>query len=166
MKYEMMFIANNKIFRDRTKIERLKIKFFVLYYGNFNFNRVHRIWKELSLLAFEENVNYREYVELIASAPAYKKEPITNKMKIALFNDIDTCCQLLATLGLGEFSEWNKLHSSDEFYCSPSYCKITPYGLSNLLLSLQGEELHIHKLELSLSIFIAQKRKMKRYKNS
>ncbi|MDR2891197.1 MAG: hypothetical protein LBV18_06335 [Alistipes sp.] len=158
MKYEMMFVANNVLFRDRNTIERLKIKFFILYYGHFSFNRVHRIWKKLALLAFEENVSCREYIKQVSSAPAYKKQPIVNKMRIGLFNDINACRQKLTSLGLGEFSEWDKLHGFDEFYCSPSYYKISPHGLSNLLLSLQGKEFHIHKLELTLSIYSSEKK--------
>ena len=158
MKYENMLVANNKIFKGRSKIERLKINFYILYYGNFNFERIHRIWKKIGLLVYEEEVNYRIYIKQMASPPAYKKSPIISKMKIKLFNDIDACCRILSELKLGEFSEWNKLHYSDEFYCSTSYYSIRPYGLSNLLLSLLGEELHIHQLELSLSIHSVKER--------
>ena len=158
MKYENMFIGNNLIFKDRSRIEKLKIKFVVLWYGNFNFKRVHRIWKKLGLLAYEEDVSYRKHIRQIASTPAYKKSPVSNKMSIRLFNDIDACCKALSILNLGEFSEWNKLYGFDEFYCSPSYYTIKPDGLSNLLLSLQGEEKHIHQLELALSIYNSEER--------
>ncbi len=158
MKYENMFIGNNLIFRDKSRIEKLEIKFFVLLYGNFNFKRVHRIWKKLGLLAYEEGVSYRKYIRQLASTPAYKKSPVSNKMSIGLFNDIDACYKALSVLNLGEFSEWNKLYGFDEFYCSPSYYTIKPDGLSNLLLSLQGEEKHIHQLELALSIYDSEER--------
>lgn len=159
MKYETMFIANNVIFKNKSKIERLKIKIYVLYYGHFSFKRVHRIWKKMGFLAYEEEgTDYRKYIKQVASSPAYKKAPVTNKMNIQLFNDIDTCCKSLSTLGIGELSEWNQLYGLDEFYCSNSYYCILPYGLSNLLLSLQGEELHIHQLELSLSVHSIEER--------
>lgn len=158
MKYESMFVANNRIFKDRSKIERLKIKLYVLYYGNFSFKSVYRIWKKIGFIAYEEGTDYRKYIKQVASSPAYKKAPITNKMSIQLFNDIDTCCKSLSSLGIGELSEWNQLQGLDEFYCSNSYYCIQPYGLSNLLLSLQGEELHIHELELSLSIHSLEER--------
>lgn len=158
MKYENMFVANNVIFKDRSRIERLKIKIYTLYYGRFSFKRVHRIWKKMGFLAYEEGTDYRKYIKQVASSPAYKKVPITNKMNIQLFNDIDACCKSLSTLGIGELSEWNQLHGLDEFYCSNSYYCIRPYGLSNLLLSLQGEELHIHQLELSLSVHSIEER--------
>ncbi|WP_185154689.1 hypothetical protein [Dysgonomonas sp. 511] len=158
MKYESMFVASNRFFKDRSKIERLKIKIYVLYYGNFSFKRVYRIWKKIGFLAYEEGTNYRKYIKQVASSPTYKKTPIINKMSIQLFNDIDACCKSLSSLEIGELSEWNQLHGLDEFYCSNSYYCIQPYGLSNLLLSLQGEELHIHQLELSLSIHSIEER--------
>lgn len=158
MKYESMFITNNIIFKERSKIEKLKIKFYILYYGNFSFKRVYRIWKRIGFLAYEGGTNYRKYIKQAVSDPAYKKSPITNKMSIGLFNNIDGCCKSLTSLHLGEFSEWNKLQGLDDFYCSTSYYSIKPYGLSNLLLSLQGEELHIYQLELSLSIYSIEER--------
>ncbi len=158
MKYENMFVANNRIFKESSKIEKLKMKFSILYYGNFSFKRVYRIWKKVGFLAYEEGVNYRKYIKQVAAPPAYKKLPITSKMQIKLFNDIDACCKSLSKLKLGEFSEWDKLQGLDEFYCSTGYYSIQPYGLSNMLLSLQGDELHIHQLELSLSIHNIEER--------
>lgn len=152
MKYENMFVANNRIFKDSSKTERLMMKIYVIYYGNFSFKRVYRIWKKISFLAYENSTDYRKYIKQVASSPTYKKAPITNKMSIQLFNDIDTCCKSLSSLRIGELSEWNQLQDLGEFYCSNSYYSIKPYGVSNLLLSLQGEELHIHQLELALSI--------------
>ncbi len=152
-KFNTMFRANNVLFRDRSKADRRRIKFFVLYYGNFSFKRVYRIWKHLGILAYKEDENYREYIKHVASAPAYKKQPITDKMAIGLFNDIDACCKTLSGLGIGEFSEWEKPDGFEEFYCSNGYYKIKPDWPSNLLLTLQGEEQHIHQLELVLSVY-------------
>lgn len=152
MKYEMMFVANNVIFRDKSKNKRLKMKLYMLYYGHFSFKRVYRIWNKMAFLAYQDYANYRKYIKDVAQPPAHKKSPIINKMGIGLFNNIDDCCKSLTNLQLGEFSEWKKLDSFDEYYCSTGYHSIQQYGLSNLLLSLQGEELHIHQLELSLSI--------------
>lgn len=59
---------------------------------------------------------------------------------------------------LGEFSEWKKLDGLNEFYSITNYYLIKKDGLSNLVLSLQGEELYIHKLELSLSILSPEER--------
>lgn len=60
MKYESMFVANNVMFKDRNKAERLKIKIYALYYGRFSFKRVHRIWRKMGFIAYEENVDYRK----------------------------------------------------------------------------------------------------------
>ncbi|WP_407480864.1 hypothetical protein [Elizabethkingia meningoseptica] len=158
MKYENMFVASNVIFKDKGKIERLKIKIYTLYYSHFSFKRIHRIWKKIGFLTYDEGIDYRKYIKQAAASPAYKKVPITNKMKIQLFNDIDACCKSLSTIGIGELSEWNQLHGLDEFYCSNNYYYIQPYGLSNLLLSLHGEELHIHQLKLSLSVHSIEER--------
>lgn len=158
MKYENMFCATNTLFRNTSKIEKLKIKLYTLYYGNFSFRRIHRIWKRISLLAHEERTDYRKYIKQVAAPPTYKKSPIINKMSIQLFNDINACCKYLISLGIGELSEWNQLQYLDEFYCNNNYYHIQPYGLSNLLLSLQGEELHIHQLELSLTIHSTEER--------
>ncbi|MCE8921500.1 hypothetical protein [Bacteroides ovatus] len=152
MKYEVMFVSNNVIFRDKSKIKKLKIKLCMLYYGHFSFKRVHRIWNKMAFLAYEENTNYRKYIKEVAKPPLYKKSHIINKMRITPFNNIDECCKSLTSLQIGEFTEWKKLHGFDDFYCSTGYYSIKHYGLSNLLLSLQGEELYIHQLELSLSI--------------
>lgn len=158
MKYEMMFIANNVIFRDKSKNKRLKIKLYMLYYGHFSFKRVYRIWNRMAFLAYQDDANYRKYIKDVAQPPAYKKLLIINKMEIGLFNNIDDCCKSLTNLQLGEFNEWKKLYSFDEFYCSTGYYSIQQFGLSNLLLSLQGEELHIHQLTLSLSIHSVDER--------
>lgn len=152
MKFESLFATSNVLFRDIRKTERFKIKLYILIYTNFSFNRIFRVWKEIGFLPYEKNVNYRKYIKELASAPAYKKAKITPKMNIELFNDIDACCKALSTLNLGEFSEWNELHGFNEYYCSPSYYKIKPNGLSNLLLSLHGEERYIHRLEFTLNI--------------
>ena len=158
MKYKMMFIANNVIFRDKSKNKRLKIKLYMLNYGHFSFKRIYQIWNKMAFLAYQDDANYRKYIKDIAQPPAYKKSPIINKMEIGLFNNIDDCCKTLTNLQLGEFSEWKKLDSFDEFYCSTGYYCTQQCGLSNLLLLLQGEEQHIHKLELSLSIHSVDER--------
>lgn len=159
-KFETMFIANNVLFKDKARADRLWIKFYTLFYGNFSFKRVHRIWRNLGVLAYENNVNYRAYIKRVASAPAYKKLAITNIMSIGLFNDIDACCKSLLSLGLGEFNEWNKPDGFDSFYCSTAYYIIVPEGYSNISLSLEGDEQHIHQLELSLSIIGSEEREV------
>lgn len=158
MNYEIMFVAINVIFRDKDKYEKYKIKFYILYYGHLNLKRINRIKHKIAFLAYQDAANYKDYFKKAAQAPLYMKSSITNKMKIKLFNNIGGCCKALSDLQLGEFSEWKKLDGLNEFYSITNYYLIKKDGLSNLVLSLQGEELYIHKLELSLSILSPEER--------
>lgn len=158
MNYEIMFVAINVIFRDKDKYEKCKIKFYILYYGHLNLKRINRIKHKIAFLAYQDAANYKDYFKKAAQAPLYTKSSITNKMKIKLFNNIGGCCKALSDLQLDEFSEWKKLDGLNEFYSITNYYLIKKDGLSNLVLSLQGEELYIHKLELSLSILSPEER--------
>ena len=141
MNYEIMFVAINVIFRDKDKYEKCKIKFYILYYGHLNLKRINRIKHKIAFLAYQDAANYKDYFKKAAQAPSYTKSSITNKMKIKLFNNIGGCCKALSDLQLGEFSEWKKLDGLNEFYSITNYYLIKKDGLSNLVLSLQGEEL-------------------------
>ena len=157
MNYEIMFITINVIFRDKDKYERCKIKFYILYYGHLSLKRINRIKYKIAFLTHQDTANYKDYFKKAAQAPLHMKSSIMNKMKIELFNNVSGCCKALSDLQLGKFSEWKKLDGLNEFYSITNYYLIKN-GLSNLVLSLQGEELYIHKLELSLSILSPEER--------
>lgn len=154
MNYEIMFVA----IKDKDKYEKCKIKFYILYYGHLNLKRINRIKHKIAFLAYQDAANYKDYFKKTAQAPLYMKSSIMNKMKIKLFNNIGGCCKALSDLQLGEFSEWKKLDGLNVFYSITNYYLIKKGGLSNIVLSLQGEELYIHKLELSLSILSPEER--------
>ncbi|MBS4962884.1 MAG: hypothetical protein KH019_06925 [Phocaeicola dorei] len=158
MNYETMFITINVIFRDKDKYERCKIKFYILYYGHLSLKRINRIKHRIAFLTHQDTANYKDYFKKASQAPLHMKSSIMNKMKIELFNNVGGCCKALSDLQLGKFSEWKKLDGLNEFYSITNYYLIKKDGLSNLVLSLQGEELYIHKLELSLSILSPEER--------
>lgn len=156
--YEKIFVAINVMFRHKNKYERYRIKFYILYYGCLSLKRINRINNEISFLAYQNTTNYKSFFKEAMRVPLYINYSNISKMKIELFNNIDDCRKAFSKLQLGELSEWKKIEGSNEFYCITNYLSIKKDWLSNLVLSLQGEELYIHQLELSLSILSPNER--------
>lgn len=159
LKYERLFASCNVFFRNKNAEEQFKIKCYILYSCRLSFKRIRRICNKISSLAKSDGIDYKTLIKNMVKEPEYKKSRPGNKMRLKLFNDIDKCCKLLSTLQIGELCEWRRIEEEPDVFFSTTSChSIYTFGLSTLLLSLQGEKTCIHQLNLSMTFHSAENR--------
>lgn len=157
MNYESFITAVKHLHRNEdSRISKGLIKA-ALKYANINISTLNRI-KKYQVHFDPSNETPDKYIKRVAKKPKYI---ISNKVKLPLFNDIQTVIRSLSDIGIGELDEWHKSYAGDDCYLSiTSYYQFGIDDLTkipnSLAFYLTGEETYIQQLEVILDIGYGQ----------
>jgi hypothetical protein len=153
MKFEILFVRINIIFKDKNTKTIKRLKWKIVVYGNISLQRLKKIEKKIVQISYYNDDPSNHIKEIIAK-PEHIKNKIGNNAKVSLFNNIEKTRETLSKNGIGRLSDWD----SDEFglhYCLTNYFSFDSNlkGMpNNFAYYLIGNKTYIKKLELTLNI--------------